>query len=183
MLGKYHSKNDNLVSSRRPANFVPCVLLRQPLLSSPLVSVTLCWCSNEQARPPWCCFYNLESGGTPWESSLWAAQEVFWSGFSTGCWKEARGETPADCERSPRCCNWFSTPSDELSYNELLIQPAAMEDLKGKLTKKIKERLAQTSASSSTTNSDGATYHPQHWPGRGNSSLDPHGSIVALIIR
>uniref|UniRef100_A0A7N2M0U7 Uncharacterized protein n=1 Tax=Quercus lobata TaxID=97700 RepID=A0A7N2M0U7_QUELO len=54
-----------------------------------------------------------------------------------------------------------------------LHEPAAMEDPKGKLTKKIKERLAQTSASSSTTNSDGATYPP---------STDLAGVILPLIL-
>lgn len=36
MLGHFCSQNDNLASLRRPTNFVPCVLLGLPLLSSSL---------------------------------------------------------------------------------------------------------------------------------------------------
>lgn len=70
------------------------------------------------------------------------------------------------------CSNWFCTPSDELSHNELKVRQSAMENLHGDLMKEMKRRVAQTSASSAAVNSAGATDPPGPDPTGGNSSFD-----------
>lgn len=61
---------------------------------------------------------------------------------------------------------WFDVPFNELSFEELQIQKAAMEELMGKLLKHTQQRLAQASAPSVTD------------PAGGSSSVDPHGHTV-----
>lgn len=74
--------------------------------------------------------------------------------------EKKRGEELEQLKKEGQVSSWFVTPVEELSYEELKIQHAAMEKLRGKVLKTMAERLAQGSAPSVAANSGGASDFP-----------------------
>lgn len=84
--------------------------------------------------------------------------------------EKKRGEELKQLKKAGQVSSWFLTPVEELSFEELKIQIAAMEELRGKVLKNMEERLAQCSAPSVAANSGGASDFPP--------SLLPKGSTL-----
>ncbi|KAF5454298.1 hypothetical protein F2P56_023974 [Juglans regia] len=78
--------------------------------------------------------------------------------------EKKRGEKLEQMKKEGQVSSWFVTPIEELSFEELKIQHAAMAELRGKVLKNMAERLAQGSAPSVAANSGGASDFPVSKP-------------------